>query len=265
MDLYDCKDQWEVTTQIRGKELLTNLCTNFFGGVTPKGLARSVPEEASEDGFLSRCVLVYQKSTNRVYSEPKIVGPSTEELSKKLAWIAEKTFGVHSFSPEAKKFYDKWYKEWRKILESAERPYASSRMAVQARQLSLVLKASRFSPSPIIELQDIEDATKIIEKTAGTYKGLFEKVEVNAFFDKLSVLESRFMKKKKLNRRELLVNSRYTSEELNELLSHLVQTGRVRIFRNGTESSYASKDGKEEYRWVNGVRPLQEVQDEGSD
>jgi hypothetical protein len=138
-------------------------------------------------------------------------------------------------------------------------------MAVQARQLSLVLKASRFSPSPIIELQDIEDATKIIEKTAGTYKGLFEKVEVNAFFDKLSVLESRFMKKKKLNRRELLVNSRYTSEELNELLSHLVQTGRVRIFRNGTESSYASKDGKEEYRWVNGVRPLQEVQDEGSD
>lgn len=265
MDLYDCKDQWEVTTQIRGKELLTNLCTNFFGGVTPKGLARSVPEEASEDGFLSRCVLVYQKSTNRVYSVPRIIGPSTEELSKKLAWIAEKTIGVHTFSPEALKYYDKWYHGWRKILESAERPYASSRMAVQARQLSLVLKASRFSDHPVIELQDIEDATRIIEKTAGTYKGLFEKVDNNVFFDQLSVLESKLMRRKKMIRRELLISSRYTAEELNSLLNHLVQTGRIKVFRDGSKTDYVSKDGKEEYHWVNGAKPLQEASDEGTD
>jgi hypothetical protein len=262
MDLYDCKDSWEVSTQSRGKEVLTNLCTNFFGGVTPKGLAKSIPEEASEDGFLSRCALVYQKTTNRCYPEPIITGPTVEELSKKLAWIAENTIGVHKFSPEAKLFYGEWYKKWRKMLESSDRPYASSRMAVQARQLSLIIKASRFSKEPIIELDDIKDAVKIIEKTAGTYKGLFERVDSNVFFDKLSVVEGKIFRKKKMKRREILTTTRNTSEELNAILGHLVQAGRIKIYRNGVEETFVSKDGKEEYRWVNGVKQIQTEQDE---
>jgi hypothetical protein len=262
MDLYDCKDVWEVSTQARGKEILTNLCTNFFGGVTPKGLAKSIPEEASEDGFLSRCVLVYQKATNRCYDEPIITGPSTEDLSRKLAWIAENTLGVHHFTPEAKAFYSDWYRKWKKMLESADRPYASSRMAVQARQLSLILKASRFSKEPVIEIEDIRDAVRIIEKTAATYKGLFESVDSNSFFDKLSVVERKINVKKKIKRRDLLTGTRYTSEELNAMISHLVQTGRVKVFRDGSEQSYCSKDGKEEYRWINGMKKIQQEADD---
>ena len=258
MDLYDCHDTWEVTTQIRGKELLTNLCTNFFGGVTPKGLSKSVPEEASEDGFLSRCILVYQKSTNRVYSEPRRVGPSTEELSRKLGWIAEKNLGVQELTAKARSYYDSWYKRWRKELESSERPYASSRMAIQALQLSLVLKASRFSSEPVIEEKDIIDATRLIEKTSGTYQALFSNVESNGFFEKMASVEKKIFSKKRITRRELMVGSRRSADELNSYLSHLHQTGRIKIYRNGTEETYLSKDGKEEYRWRNGTRPLSE-------
>ncbi len=262
MDLYDCHDTWEVTTQIRGKELLTNLCTNFFGGVTPKGLSKSVPEEASEDGFLSRCILVYQKSTNRIYSEPRRVGPTTEELSKKLAWIAEKNLGVQTLSEKARKLYDLWYKKWRKALESSERPYASSRMAIQALQLSMILKASRFSTEPVIEEEDIENATRLIEKTASTYSALFSNVDSNGFFEKMAVIERRIWNKRKITRRELLLNSRNTADELNSFLSHLYQAGRIRIYRAGEEQSFLSRDGKEEYRWKSGTKLLSEEEED---
>lgn len=265
MDLYDCHDSWEVSTQVRGKELLTSLCTNFFGGVTPKGIAKSIPEEASEDGFLSRCVLVYQKSTARSFPEPVRVGPSVEELSKKLAWIAANTLGVQTLSHAARKFYDGWYRKWRKSLEESDRPYASSRMSVQALQLSLILKASRFSEDPVIEEQDVRDAVGILEKTSSTYRGLFDRVDSNVFFDRLSVIERRILRNKKVKRRELLVGSRYTAEDLNSALSHLHQTGRIKIFREGKETDYLSRDGKEEYRWQAGARLLEEERYERPD
>jgi hypothetical protein len=260
MDLYDTKDSWEVSTQARGKEILTNLCTNFFGGVTPKGLARSVPEEASEDGFLSRCALVFQKGTSRCFDEPIPAGPSTEELTKKLSWIAENTIGEHDFSHEARLYYKHWYKSWKEALASSDRPYASSRMAVQVRQLSLILKASRFGVGNVISEQDVRDAVNIMEKTAATYKGLFDGVDGNVFFDKLAVVERRIQSRGKVNRRELLTACHRTADELNAILSHLQQTGRIKILRGKEEVAYASKDGKEEYKWISGAKTLSEVE-----
>lgn len=259
MDLYDCHEKWEVATQARGTETLKYLCTNFFGGVTPKGLAKSIPEEASEDGFLSRCILVYQKGTNRIYPRPRMVGPSQEELSKKLAWVAEHTLGKHTFEKDAQDLYDSWYVRWRRDLELADRPFASSRMAVQVIQLALIMKASRYSTEPVIKKEDVANAIAIVEKTAKSYTGLFDNVEMNGFFDKLGPLGRKLQRKGMMTRKALLTSTRNPVEDLNTMLNHLHQAGKIKIIKDGHEQRFISKDGDEEYHWIKGACQIDET------
>jgi hypothetical protein len=249
--IYDTLDRWDTGTIKRGKESLPRLCTNLLGGITPKAMQSSIPETAMEDGFLSRCSLVYQISTSRVYPVPQMAGPSLEEMQIRLAWIARNSIGLQVLSKEAFSVYDHWYRDWKKAQDDTfVHQFASSRMGVQILQLAMILKASRYSQANVIEEVDVRDAIRIITATVDTHRDLFNRVDSNAFWDKLSTLEEYLHKKGSVPRRQLLTNSKITSEELNALVSHLQQSGKIRIMRGGEESSYVSKDGKEVYKWI---------------
>jgi DNA replicative helicase MCM subunit Mcm2 (Cdc46/Mcm family) len=212
----------------------------------------SIPETAMDDGFLSRCCLIYQQACAKIYSIPRVAGPSEDELASKLAWIAETNTGRQVLSPGAFNLYDKWYREWREAQNQRidNSSNASVRMGVQILQLSLILKASRYSQTNIIEEQDIQDAIRIMTETSHTHRLMYERVDSNPFFTKLASLEGFFDKHRKVTRRTVLTNTKFTSDELNILLSHLQQTGKIKIFRGDVESSFVSREGSEIYRWL---------------
>lgn len=252
MDLYDPQDEWHNETIGRGEEHLRYLCTNFLGATTPKGLQQSIPAVATEDGFISRCVMVFQRRSARRFSMPIKSGLDMGELAKRLAWIAEHTLGEHTLAPDARAVYDEWYNEWKDELEEAiEQPYASSRFDVQVLKLALILKASRYDESKIISKQDILDSIKIMRRTAATYPSMFQEVHSEGFWTKLGKVEKFLRNKGKANRRSILNSVRIASTELDAIMNHLLQTSTVEVYRpGGKEADFMKRTGDEMYKYV---------------
>lgn len=260
MDLYDPQDDWHNETIGRGEEHLRYLCTNFLGATTPKGLQQSIPAVATEDGFISRCIMVFQRRSSRRFSMPVKAGLGIEELSKRLAWIAEHTLGEHTLAPDAKEAYDLWYEEWKDELEQAiEQPYASSRFDVQVLKLALVLKASRYDDGKVISKQDLLDAIKIMKRTAATYPAMFQELNGEGFWTKLAKVEKYLRGKsgKDVTRAQILNTVRIASTELDAIMTHMLQASTVEVRRpDGAEADYMKRTGDEKYRWIG--KPLEE-------
>lgn len=260
MDLYDPQDDWHNETIGRGSEHLRYLCTNFLGATTPKGLQQSIPAVATEDGFISRCIMVFQRRSSRRFSMPIKSGLGLEELSKRLAWIAEHTLGEHTLSPDARIAFDSWYNEWKDELEEAiEQPYASSRFDVQVLKLALILKASRYDAGKVIQKQDVLDAIRIMRRTAATYTTLFNEVRSEGFFTKLGKVEKFIRNKREATRREILNSARITSTDLDAIITHLMQTSKIQVVRpGGKEADYMKRTSDERYRYVRGAKEEEE-------
>ena len=252
IDLYDTQDDWYNETIGRGSEHLRYLCTNFLGATTPKGLQQSVPTVATEDGFISRCIMVFQRRSARRFSMPIKNGLGIEELSKRLAWIAENTLGEHTLAADAQEEYDAWYNTWKDELEEEiDQPYACSRFDIQVLKLALILKASRYETKKIISKQDILDAILIMKRTAATYPSLFNDVKGGDFWVKLEKVEKYLKHKGKASRREILNSSRINSQDLDGIMTHLLQASTIEVLRpNGKEADYMKRTGDEIYKYV---------------
>lgn len=261
MDLYDPQDDWHNETIGRGSEHLRYLCTNFLGATTPKGLQQSIPAVATEDGFISRCIMVFQRRSARRFSMPIKTGLGIEELAKRLAWIAENTLGEHTLAPDAKAEYDAWYNTWKDDMESViEQPYASSRFDTHVLKLALVLKASRYDEGKVISKQDVLDAIQIMKRTAATYPAMFGEIKSDVFWVKLSKVE-RYIRSKKgyALRKDILNSQRISSTELDALITHMLQASTIEVVRpSGKAADYSKRTGDEKYRYV-GKKTEEEV------
>jgi hypothetical protein len=257
MDLYDPQDDWHNETIGRGSEHLRYLCTNFLGATTPKGLQQSIPTVATEDGFISRCIMVFQRRSARRFPVPIKTGLGIDELSKRLAWIAEHTIGEHTLAPDAEATYDTWYDAWKDDLENIiDQPYASSRFDVHVLKLALCLKASRYDEGKLISKQDILDAIKIMTRTAATYPAMFEEVKSDVFWQKLAKVEKYIKHKKKATRKEILNSQRITAQELDSIMTHMLQASTVEVVRSkGRVAEYAKRTGDEVYRYIRVHKP----------
>jgi len=252
MDLYDPQDDWHNETIGRGSEHLRYLCTNFLGATTPRGLQQSIPAVATEDGFISRCIMVFQRRSARRFPMPIKAGLGIDELAKRLAWIAEHTLGEHTLDDGAQAVYNDWYGKWKDDLEtSIEQPYASSRFDIQVLKLALVLKASRYDEGKVISRQDVTDAIRIMQRTAATYPAMFGEVRTDAFWMKLDKVERYLKQKKKASRKDILNGQRITASELDIIITHMLQASTIEIVRkDGATVDFSKRTGDEVYRYI---------------
>jgi hypothetical protein len=253
MDIYDTLDEWDVSTMSRGTEKLKNLCTTILGGTTPMGLKKSVSEVALEDGFLCRSTLIFQARSTRRYSMPKIVtgGPTPKDMEERLAFIAEYARTEYILSPEAMKFYDKWYNNFMDELENkAEHAYAFSRKDIQVLKLALIIKASQYDLDKTISIEDIKDAINIMEKTSLSYSTLFSSVDGNAFMSKIDKVADYIRRRKSTTRGKILSNCRVTADEAGSAINNLLQAGSIAVYRDGRKCQFPGRESGEEYKWI---------------
>lgn len=251
LDLYNPKERWEWRTKSEGKRVLQRTCLNMLAATTPSAFKDSVPKVAAGDGFLSRCVVVYQAMSNRRFPVPKPVpnAPTIEELSMRVAWIAEHALGEYRLSDRAFEMYSEWYGDHKDFIERNDNEAGlRGRMDLNLLKVATLLRMQRYAVEPvgIVEECDMRDAIELTHVTYGLSAELLGELgdEVRQDADKIArILE----KHKQLPRRQLLQKSHMKAEDLNQVLDYLVQLGCIYITLRGKKKTYPSKDGDELY------------------
>lgn len=254
--LYECDRPFTWRTVKRGKPVVFKcLHTTLIAGTTLTAFRESLSENVRSAGFLSRSVMVYcTKTPERRFSRPRIVegAPSEEELRKRLAWIAEHTVGEFDLSPEADRYYDKWYCKWWDDLENdTQYQGLRSRLHVLVLKVALLLRAQRYASGPkLVDLQDVKDAVLLVKKT--WYEALpvmrgFESKDAKPY---LGRMEEYIRARGGVERAVLFRYGKFNAQEINDGVTMLAEEGKVEIHKGKELKPYPSADSKETYRWI---------------
>lgn len=180
-DLYDSPDEWKYETKTSGTNILQNTCINLLGASTGKWLRSAIPTEAVGGGFISRSIFVYQNSPKRLIAFPEDEVPETidqmeDKLVNDLTHI-QKLEGCVTFTPEAKTWYTKWYRD------DAERTAQHTESDFFTRWSEVILKVAMIlsvaeRDDLTIRVKDLEKADDYLEKVRKTMSPVINQMTV---------------------------------------------------------------------------------------
>jgi len=241
-DLYDCHEVWDYGTAGSGEDFVRNLCIGCFFATTPGWIAKNLPEEAIGGGFTSRYVLVSATQRYKEIPSPPLPPAALyRDLKIDLAKIS-RIVGEVSWNPEAKAFYEDWYKtivKWAQKVGDDRLFPSFSRVHVMAIKTAIALHVAE-SDSLTIEIQDIQASIRLLTSVFDNASTAFSShgrsrtaVETDRLKNQLKILKS-------VSFRKLLrMNYRNTNKlELMEILENLDAMGvikRERIAENNSE------------------------------
>jgi hypothetical protein len=207
--------------------------------------------------------------TKRVYRRPFIpkYAPSTTELAKRLAWIAENTVGEYDLSPEADAYMEGWYQFFsKKKRENPAFMAAWSRMDINVYKTALLMRAQRYNcDDKVISLEDVQDAIRLLDLTYSSFPFLMSQISSDDFVVATSTIEHWLQTKGRATRVRLLQSTRVNSEIASWAITELVQRGSVKVWFGDKPSTIQGRS-TEVYEWT-GVQDdgAGEVEDVGTD
>jgi len=256
LDLYDPHDDWEWRREGQGTKKLRHVCTSLIGGTTVDGFRSSIPHAAKGDGFLSRTVLVYVPATKRIYPMPFLPrgAPNTEEMAKRLAWVAEHALGEYTLSEDALKIYRKWYMLFNKRMEDdPSLAGAISRMDINVLKTALLIRVARYDEDgQVIDAEDIIDSIRLVETTYQAVPYLLGQLDddmILAFVAKAEVFMS---KKKRIDRMHFLGAMKMRSDIASIVIGEMIARGEIGVEYQGKRLLNVLGKSEEEYVWLHG-------------
>lgn len=252
-DLFDCKDKDSEITRGNGLKPLRDIYVTLFGAITPEGMRTSIPDEAFGGGFMSRVVIAYQDTPTKIYPIPKPMPgyPVWQDLTFRLAWIAEHAKGEYYLTPEAESYYDRWYRAWKASLFSVpDNQHKDNRIDSLILRVALLMRVQEYREGNEITLENIQDARKLLEYTSNTGERVLENVGATTYGQSYNTIKRFLLKRGSVSRREL---SQYMSsrgikaDEISSVIDQLVVEGVVSITLNGTLMDRSASSGKEQY------------------
>jgi len=252
LDLYDPHDIWEWRREGAGTKRLRKLCTSMIAGTTVDGFRGSIPNAAKGDGFLSRSVLVYVPESKRLYPQPFLPfgAPDTEEMAKRLAWIAENALGEFVLSMGAERVYTNWFFRYAKTMDNNPTlAGAISRMDINVLKTALLIRAARYERGTIVEEHDMEDAIKIVEATYNSVPFLLGQLDEDIILTHVARAEVFMRQRKRIPRWAFLTSMRMRSDIANIVVTEMIARGEVIVEYNGQEYTTVLGKTEEEYVW----------------
>ena len=254
LDLYDCHADWDWNTLSRGKKVLRNLHTTLLAGTTVEGLRMSIPPSAMGDGFMSRTVPVYVPDTKRCFRQPFVpkYAPDSDELAKRLAWIAQRTMGEFRLTKEAGEFADGWYRNFKDYLrQNPTVSGAMSRMDVNVYKTALLMRAQRYDDdSPFVTKEDLLNAIRLLDLTYSSFPFLRSQISPDELIATTARIGEYVRKKKRVSRIVVLQRTHLKSEMATLVFEELLAKGYVKAWFDGKEVQHATTRSAEEYEWV---------------
>ena len=251
LDLYDCHDEWEFRTISRGFQVLKYLHTTLLGAATESSIQESIPKVAVGDGFLSRTVVMRQKTTARRFSMPRIVegAPDINELSRRIAWMAETYWGPFEISDKAFRVYDGWYMRFKDELDHSQSPGLKSRLDTIVLKVSMLLAIQRYTKDLEISQQDMKSSIALVEATYQMSSGLMDDINGDDNWRRSQRVLAYIKTKKAVKRSMLIKNQHIFADNAKIIIDQLYQEGAINIYRNGNKQSCSSKDSNELYKY----------------
>lgn len=267
-DIYDTKTRSETRTKGGGVLVFKNLCTNIIGATTPKAFRETMPKIVLGDGFMSRTVLAFQDWNPRRFMRPRAVpgAPTIEDLTERLAYIAENSIGEHSFTEEADSYYAKWYNRHKDYLENTPTQQGIlGRKDTILQKLSLIMHVQKYAkPDDIlISLDDLLDAERIIDATYARIPRAVALISKPEYWERIVRIERYIKSKGSIRRTQLMQNQHLNALDVNQAIDQLMQEGKIKIFSNGREQNFVRGKAKEEYHWCGGVTSYWEDEENG--
>jgi Protein of unknown function (DUF3987) len=134
--------------RIKGGEslLIPNICVDLLAGATPKGLGLMFPPSISDQGMLSRTILVCARPSGKKFAMPV---PTPPELTAKIVSNYRRLRDLHgsmTMTSEATVLNEKIYKSWAGFKDPRLEGYGARRQ-MQLLKISMIFAAMRDSLS----------------------------------------------------------------------------------------------------------------------
>jgi hypothetical protein len=259
-DFYDCKAVDDDTTKGTKTITLEDIYVTLLGGTNPDSLKDCIPPEAFGDGFLSRVVMAYQDKAVKIYPMPSGIpgAPSPNDLSIRLATLAEMHSGEYHLSEEAQKHYDTWYKEEFhpfRVAKAGTKEFRP-RYAIILLKVAMLIRINRYQPGDEITLKDFKEAKKILDATFFNSNDATEDVGAGPYQRYFNRLVRYLKQKGEVQRRPLI---QYASSfgcatiNVDQMLRDMLEAGAIEVLLNGIKQPRVSKTATEVYKSLNGA------------
>ena len=266
LNLYDCKDADDDLTISRGNLPMRNVYVTLFGATTRDQLSKTITDDATGSGFISRLVIVHTDRPTRVFPEPKPVllkdGGAVDwslELRKRLAWVAQNSIGEYTLSPDAKEFWVEWYLAHHKALMrkiDSKETEMRSRLDVHLLKLAMIFRANRYDLGNRVELEDIRQARAFLNATYNDSYATLEDAIAPKDFNKWMNRVISLLRRHRKVKRTLLLRSLSPvgcrKDDVNLILRQLKEEYRINIHTPPGGTKF--KDGNEVYEWRTGLQ-----------
>jgi hypothetical protein len=255
LTLFDCHDQWDWRTVKRNVIRLEKLYTTFVGATTWKGFRESLPGATLGDGFLSRTIIVPIKTNPREMFPPRSVpeGPDMEQIMKRLAFIAERTWGEYTIDSDAKAAYREWYHHHiERTNVDPEYQDLYSRIDNHILKLMLLMKAQAYHEQDnIIRVEHFEAARDLMLLTTRGVADTLGEIGGDDSMRRISSVATYIEDHKEVTRAKLMQNMKLSARDTNEIINTLKERGEIYIYRGDGKKGKSRSNGKggEVYRW----------------
>lgn len=165
--VYSNKAMHSHVTKNSGVHIMRNLHTNFIGNTTIDTLS-SVPPELYNDGFMSRMIVAYEFTSDKIYDGMffPVGAPSYEEITEGLMHACLLHQGPLYPDGNAIAWYKNWY--YNKRMEMQENPDIASMISRQQlfiRKLATLLAAAEYTSENVVTLEHFLDADRLLRYT----------------------------------------------------------------------------------------------------
>ena len=195
-DLYDCHNYTERKRTKNISIKIDDPQLNLLAATQPGFLTSSLPEIAWEQGFLSRCIIIYSAETVKqsLFDVPE---EDTKTILEDLRAIALLE-GRFNFTPEARTFIDEWHKaDGPPKPEHPRLAYYNTRRTAHVLKLSQVASASR-THTMLISLSDVQRAIDWLVQAESEMEEIFKAIrsggDSSIIRDAYHYLLTRYMK-----------------------------------------------------------------------
>lgn len=237
-DLYDCPPEFKSELKTSATEIIPFPCLNLFAATNPTSLAERFPESAMGTGFTSRIHMIYEDTRRKKVSRPAIDDTSAQKLIEDLQHI-KKLNGAFHFSPEAEKWYDKWY-------YSIEFPGDDSldsfygRKHIHLLKLAMIISIAQRDTLDIIPT-DLMSALVFIEKMEANLPRAYRAAASSDFSRDMDRILNQLKKRGgSASKKDLLHDNWYClkAEGLNAILAQLLELGSIEDLVDGRKTIY---------------------------
>ena len=165
---WDCRS-YENDTYKHGKQQIKNICVNFLGCITPDKLGKLMGTGLLENGFTSRVIFLYADNPRpapTLIETDKDQMAAINELSVHLRKLCKLSPTEVTFAPDAWEWYDNYCQTklvTHRINDNKRLQDYYARKKMHILKLAMAVHYAE-SLTPIIEVEDIKKALRLLEK-----------------------------------------------------------------------------------------------------